>query len=68
MTQQELAWKAGVSQSLISQIEQGRWACSGESGVAIAEALGLPIEAMTDLVPRGAYDPRRRQWLERASS
>ncbi len=44
LTQEELAEKAGLSKSFISEIEGGRTAASGLLFLKIAEALGVSVE------------------------
>lgn len=47
MTQKQLAEKAGVSRVTVSAVKCGK-TCTKAVGAAIAEALGIPIEKLTE--------------------
>lgn len=53
LTQQELAERAGTSQSAISQIEKGERAPSFATASQIADALGVSVADLLGVVPPG---------------
>ncbi len=48
LTQQELARRAGISKPYLSQIETGKRQGTVETLIAIARALEVPLDALTD--------------------
>jgi transcriptional regulator with XRE-family HTH domain len=48
MTQQDLADKAGISKSYLSQIESGKRQGTVETLSAIARSLEVPLDVLTD--------------------
>jgi transcriptional regulator with XRE-family HTH domain len=61
MSQQELAVKAGLSVSVVSQIEQGRKEDPRMSTVrALAQALGVPSDALMDEENKGRRKGNRK--------
>jgi len=59
LTQAELAEKAGLAFETISRVESGREPPSLRTAVAIADALGVSLDAV---VGRSAKAPPRRRW------
>lgn len=70
MTQGELAARAGVSRQLISAVEVGRHLPRIDAALALASALGAPVEALfgTDRAPAdiGSGSPPPRDTVVRA--
>jgi len=61
LQQRQLAEKAGLTPSMVSQIESGRLSPSLHTLGRIAAALGVPIGAMFDGHPRGRIHVTRKR-------
>lgn len=51
-TQQEIASKSGLSQTLISKLMRGEGNCQLDSALKLAKAFGVTVEEMTDTQAR----------------
>lgn len=56
MTQQELADRVGVTRQTILSIERGRYSPSIALALKLAEAFGVPVEALFELNREGDDD------------
>lgn len=56
MTQQELADRVGVTRQTILSIEKGRYNPSIDLALRLAEAFGVPVEALFELENKAPHD------------